>query len=159
MDRKWTPTVQSDKIFKCMLQTSPETKFRKRDFIFNVVENVLFARKKRQSMAVATWLFLYVHLSNFETFGTLLQTRFWRGYFTVKEIAIIGRSVWQDILQLRDTLQRMHMCAITCRLFLGLTCAYTMYMYSGSSILQPSILWPALNIRPLDLVPNGNFLC
>ncbi len=33
------------------------------------------------------------------------------------------------------------------------------YMYSGPSILQPSILRPPLIIRLLDLVPEGNFLC
>ncbi len=33
------------------------------------------------------------------------------------------------------------------------------YMYSSPSILQPSILRPPLFIRPLDLVPKGNFQC
>ncbi len=31
--------------------------------------------------------------------------------------------------------------------------------YSSPSILQPFILRPPLIIRPLDLVPKGNFLC
>ncbi len=31
--------------------------------------------------------------------------------------------------------------------------------YSSPSILQPCILSPPLIIRPLDLVPKGNFLC
>ncbi len=33
------------------------------------------------------------------------------------------------------------------------------YLYSSPSILQTSILRPPLIIRPLDLVPKGNFLC
>ncbi len=32
-------------------------------------------------------------------------------------------------------------------------------LYSSPSILQPFILRPPLIIRPLDLVPKGNFLC
>ncbi len=32
-------------------------------------------------------------------------------------------------------------------------------VYSSPAISQPSILRPPLIIRPLDLVPKGNFLC
>ncbi len=35
---------------------------------------------------------------------------------------------------------------------------FGIYLYSSPSILQPFILRPPLIIRPLDLVPKGNFL-
>ncbi len=37
--------------------------------------------------------------------------------------------------------------------------ATNIYAYSSPSILQASISRPPFIIRPLDLVPKGNFLC